>query len=164
MKWAVGRAPIRHSATWATRTSTRRSGPSIFRRHTRALSARIWCSTLADLCGATITTITERQSAGRSGPDKSSNFINHPEPHADEHGGALGFLVRKGIHNLKMGAQYGQTFLREHDGLGVVDATYNSPCVDAGGNPLPGYTSRRSVREAWRGRIRITWLCLLLTT
>ena len=46
----------------------------------------------------------------------------------------------KGIHNIKVGAQYGQTFLREHDSLGVVDATYNSPCVDAGGNPLPGYT------------------------
>ncbi len=52
------------------------------------------------------------------------------------------FSYVKGIHNLKVGAQYGQTFLREHDGLGVVDATYNSPCVDAGGNPLPGYTSQ----------------------
>jgi len=46
----------------------------------------------------------------------------------------------KGISNLKIGAQYGQTFLREHDHLGVVDATYNSPCVDAGGVPLPGYS------------------------
>lgn len=44
----------------------------------------------------------------------------------------------KGIHNLKIGAQYEQTFLREHDNLGVVDNTYNSPCVDSSGNPLPG--------------------------
>ena len=36
----------------------------------------------------------------------------------------------KGIHNIKIGAQYGQTFLRENDSLGVVDAYYNSPCLD----------------------------------
>jgi len=46
----------------------------------------------------------------------------------------------KGIHNLKIGAQYDQTFLREHDALGVVDASYNSPCVDSSGDPLPGFT------------------------
>jgi hypothetical protein len=46
----------------------------------------------------------------------------------------------KGINNLKIGAQYGQTFLRENDSLGVVDATYNSPCLDLNGNPLPGFT------------------------
>ncbi|MGP8175811.1 MAG: carboxypeptidase regulatory-like domain-containing protein [Terracidiphilus sp.] len=48
----------------------------------------------------------------------------------------------KGINNLKAGAQYGQTFLRENDSLGVVDATYNSPCLDASGNPAPGYTNQ----------------------
>ena len=48
----------------------------------------------------------------------------------------------KGIHNLKIGAQYEQTFLREHDSLGIVGNTYNSPCVDADGNPLPGYSSQ----------------------
>ena len=48
----------------------------------------------------------------------------------------------KGIHNLKIGAQYEQTFLREHDSLGIVDNTYNSPCADADGNPLPGYASQ----------------------
>ncbi len=58
----------------------------------------------------------------------------------------------KGIHNLKIGAQYEQTFLREHDSLGVVDSTYSvtlpdgttvstAPCVDASGNLLPGFTS-----------------------
>ncbi len=45
----------------------------------------------------------------------------------------------KGVNNLKIGAQYEQTFLREHDNLGIVDNTYNSPCADADGNPLPGY-------------------------
>jgi hypothetical protein len=51
------------------------------------------------------------------------------------------FSYVKGIHNIKIGAQYGQTFLREHDNLGVVDSTYNSPCVDLSGNPLPGYSN-----------------------
>jgi hypothetical protein len=47
----------------------------------------------------------------------------------------------KGIHTIKAGAQYGQTFLRENDSLGVVEATYNSPCVDAvTGISLPGYS------------------------
>ncbi len=47
----------------------------------------------------------------------------------------------KGVNNIKIGAQYEQTFLREHDSLGVVDSTYNSPCVDGSGDPLPGFTS-----------------------
>jgi hypothetical protein len=50
------------------------------------------------------------------------------------------FSYSKGIHTIKAGAQYGQTFLRENDSLGVVDPTYNSPCVDGNGNPLPGYS------------------------
>jgi hypothetical protein len=51
------------------------------------------------------------------------------------------FSYAKGIQNIKAGAQYGQTFLRENDGLGLVDATYNSPCVGVNGNSLPGYSS-----------------------
>ena len=47
---------------------------------------------------------------------------------------------QKGIHNIKAGAVYQQTFLRENDSLGVVDATYNSPCVDGDGNPQPGFS------------------------
>ena len=35
----------------------------------------------------------------------------------------------KGIHNVKVGAVYEQTFLRENDTLGLVDATLN--CTDA---------------------------------
>ena len=45
----------------------------------------------------------------------------------------------KGIHNIKGGVQYGQTFLRENDKLGIVDPTYNSPCLDLNGNPAAGY-------------------------
>jgi hypothetical protein len=47
----------------------------------------------------------------------------------------------KGVNNLKIGVQYGQTFLNEHDNLGVVDPLYNAPCTDVDGSPLPGYSS-----------------------
>ncbi len=42
----------------------------------------------------------------------------------------------KGIHNLKLGATYEQTFLDEHDPFGVVDPTLNAPCLDANGVPV----------------------------
>jgi hypothetical protein len=50
----------------------------------------------------------------------------------------------RGHHNIKAGAQYEQTFLREHDSLAVVDPTYplSAPCVEVNGNPLPGYASQ----------------------
>ncbi|MGD0799177.1 MAG: TonB-dependent receptor [Acidobacteriaceae bacterium] len=46
----------------------------------------------------------------------------------------------KGVNNIKVGAEYSQTFLREVDTLAVVSPTFNSPCVDANGNSLPGFT------------------------
>jgi hypothetical protein len=54
------------------------------------------------------------------------------------------YSYSKGIHTFKAGAQYGQTFLNENDNIGVVDPTYSfsAPCVDAEGNPLPGYSSQ----------------------
>jgi hypothetical protein len=50
----------------------------------------------------------------------------------------------KGIHNVKVGANYEQTFLDENNQLGVVDPTFlasltdanGNPCVDARGNPI----------------------------
>jgi hypothetical protein len=50
------------------------------------------------------------------------------------------FSYQKGINNIKLGAVYQQTFLRENDSLGIVDPTYNSPCVDANNNPQPGFS------------------------
>ncbi len=50
------------------------------------------------------------------------------------------YTYAKGIQNLLIGGQYEQTFLREHDSLGIVDNVYNSPCMDpTTGDPLPGY-------------------------
>jgi hypothetical protein len=51
------------------------------------------------------------------------------------------FTYARGHNNIKMGAQYGDTFVRESDSIGIVEAIYNAPCVDANGNSLAGYSS-----------------------
>ena len=51
------------------------------------------------------------------------------------------FSYVKGINNIKIGAQYGQTFLRESDTFGIVENVFNSPCTDVNGNPLPGFSN-----------------------
>jgi hypothetical protein len=50
------------------------------------------------------------------------------------------YTIQKGIHNIKAGAVYEQTFLREHDPIGIIDSTLNAPCVDANANPVSGFT------------------------
>jgi len=42
----------------------------------------------------------------------------------------------QGINNIKGGISYTQTFLTEHDRLGIVDPALNAPCLDAGGAPV----------------------------
>jgi hypothetical protein len=46
----------------------------------------------------------------------------------------------KGIHNVKGGILYQQTFLRENLHTGLVDPALNAPCVDANGDPVNGFT------------------------
>jgi Carboxypeptidase regulatory-like domain len=41
----------------------------------------------------------------------------------------------KGIHNVKTGVTYQQTFLTENDQLGIVDPAFNAPCLNANGTP-----------------------------
>ncbi len=50
------------------------------------------------------------------------------------------YSVQYGRNSIKIGGLYQQTFLRERDGIGVINSTFNSPCVDANGNSLPGFT------------------------
>jgi len=42
----------------------------------------------------------------------------------------------KGIHNLKAGMVYEQTSLTENDHFGIVDPTFNAPCLDSQGLPV----------------------------
>ena len=50
------------------------------------------------------------------------------------------YTLQKGIHNIKAGAVYQQTFLRERDPISIINSTFNSPCVDVNGNPVSGFT------------------------
>ena len=52
--------------------------------------------------------------------------------------------IAKGIHNIKAGITYEQTFLTEHDTFGIVDPTLNAVCLNADGTPdtNPGITSQ----------------------
>jgi Carboxypeptidase regulatory-like domain/TonB-dependent Receptor Plug Domain len=50
------------------------------------------------------------------------------------------FSYVKGINNIKIGGNYSQTFLRESDTLGLVNSTFNSPCVNQSGVAQPGFT------------------------
>ena len=45
----------------------------------------------------------------------------------------------KGIHNVKVGATYQQTFLNEKTNIGLVDPLFNAPCLDGAGNPVSGF-------------------------
>ena len=58
------------------------------------------------------------------------------------------FSYVKGANNIKAGAVYQQTFLHENDALGLVNSTFNSPCTDTSGNPLPGFTSPTQCAKA----------------
>jgi hypothetical protein len=42
----------------------------------------------------------------------------------------------KGIHNVKAGIVYEQTYLTENDRFGIVDPTLNAPCLDSNGAPV----------------------------
>ncbi|HEY6291868.1 MAG TPA: TonB-dependent receptor [Terriglobia bacterium] len=50
-------------------------------------------------------------------------------------GGRADVSYVKGIHNLKVGVNYMQTFLTEDDSFGIVDPTANAVCLNADGSP-----------------------------
>ncbi len=47
----------------------------------------------------------------------------------------------KGINNWKAGIMYEQTFLNENDQLGIIDPTYNAPCLNGNAVPVNGFTN-----------------------
>jgi len=50
-------------------------------------------------------------------------------------GGHADISYVKGIHNLKVGANFQHTFLTENDSFGIVDPTFNPVCFNADGSP-----------------------------
>lgn len=50
------------------------------------------------------------------------------------------YSLQKGRNNIKIGGVYQQTFLRERNAIGVVNSTFNSPCVDMNGVSQSGFT------------------------
>jgi len=46
----------------------------------------------------------------------------------------------RGIHNVKAGVTYQQTFLNENDQLGIVDPTLNAPCLNGSAVPVNGFS------------------------
>ena len=46
----------------------------------------------------------------------------------------------KGIHNVKAGVTYEQTFLNENDQFGIVDPVLNAPCLNGNAVPVNGFT------------------------
>ena len=46
----------------------------------------------------------------------------------------------KGVHNIKVGGVYQQTFLTERDRFGIVDPTFNTPCLQGDGSASPDFT------------------------
>jgi hypothetical protein len=66
----------------------------------------------------------------------------------------------KNIHNIKAGITYGQTFLNENDTIGIVDPTYNSPCITFSADqlqyvaaPAPGVTNPTQCGGAYQPNI-----------
>ena len=65
----------------------------------------------------------------------------------------------KGMHNLKVGVNYDQTFLDENDALGIVDPTYlgsltdadGNSCLDANGNPIAAPCTTLAPYDLTRG-------------
>ena len=65
----------------------------------------------------------------------------------------VGYTYAKGIQDLLLGGMYEQTILREHDRLGIVENTLNSPCMNPlTGVPLPGYGNQSQCPDGAAGR------------
>ncbi len=56
-------------------------------------------------------------------------------------GAVANLSYTKGINNWKFGAMYEQTFLNENDQVGIIDPTYNAPCLNGNAVPVNGFTN-----------------------
>ncbi len=78
--------------------------------------------------------------ADKSAPNLQTSSIGQARSLTNA-GAHTDLTYTRGINLIKIGGNYAQTFLQENDTLGVVNALYNAPCVDANGNPVAGYSS-----------------------
>ena len=53
-------------------------------------------------------------------------------------GGHASITWVNGVHNVKAGITYNQTFLNENDSLGIVDPSFNPVCMNANGSAFTG--------------------------
>jgi hypothetical protein len=53
----------------------------------------------------------------------------------------------KGIHNVKAGIVYEQTFLTENNHFGIVDPTLNAPCLDGSPNGIPVFVGNPGLND-----------------
>ena len=74
------------------------------------------------------------------------------------------FSYSKGIHTIKIGAQYGQTFLSENDSLGMVESTYDFSAPAWTPTATPCRATPIPLNARHRDRIRTTSRCLRPTT
>ena len=159
-------APAPSSATSATPTSTPRSGPSTSRPLTRASSATTRSSTSARLCAGTTTTTTPAAIPWPTWARQPADFIHlrstAPSPTPPS---TRDFSYVKGIHNIKVGAQYGQTFLSENDSLGVVECHLQLALRGRERQPAARLLRSLALATAWfRSRIPTTLPSLRPTT
>ena len=120
----------------APRTSVHRSRLSTLRRRGRGCSVPMRCSRSAHSCGATSTTITPAPIRFLISVPSSKRRVTQDRTLTNT-GLRSDISYVKGIHNLKAGATYQQTFLDENTQFGIVDPALNAPCFDADGNAVP---------------------------
>ena len=75
--------------------------------------------------------LSQRQSPGGSGSAKSADLIHRSVPYADQCRCTRISPTSKGSTTSRRRGVLSRPSCSENDNLGVVDATYNSPCVDA---------------------------------
>jgi len=68
-------------------------------------------------------------------PDLQRQTVGQSRRLADA-GAHADLSYSKGVHQIKFGVSYDQTFLREGDSIGIVDPTFNPVCLNPDGSPV----------------------------
>ena len=85
--------------------------------------------------------LSQQRSIRRSGPADLQRETIAQQRTLLNAGALANVTYTKGIHNIKAGINYEQTFLNENDQLGIIDPTFNAPCLNGSGVPVNGFTN-----------------------